>query len=789
MIIAALDRKLLRDLLAIKGQAFAIAMVMAAGVAMFILMFSTLDSLQLTRRVYYERQRFGDVFASCKRAPDWLRQEIARIPGVAQVQTRIVTDVILDVSGFTEPVTGRLISVPDEGRPLLCDVFLRAGRYPEPGRSYEVMAGEGFVNAHGMHPGETIVALLNGRRQPLRLVGVALSPEYIYSIPPGSLFPDEARFGVFWMEHRALAAAFDMLGGFNDVVLKLDAGASESDVIRRLDALLAPYGGLGAIPRRLQTSNWYLDAELLQLKNTGSMVPLVFLAVAAFLLNVVMSRTVSVQREQIACLKAVGYGNRDVALHYIKWSLLISLAGAIMGLIMGAWLGSGMTRLYTEFFHFPILLYRLNRTLMVQAALISVAAGVLGGLFAVRRAVKLPPAEALRPEAPARYRVSAVERSGLGNLMSQPTRIVFRTLERHPGRIFFSVAGIAMACALLVVGAFFSDSINQVIEVQFNLAQRYDVMVTFVEPASGRASYETRRLPGILAGEVFRNVPARLRLAQRSRLVPLAGLPQQPELNRVLDIHGRPVKLPAGGLVLSSKLGEVLGAGLGDQITVEVLEGARTVYSVPVVGLIEEYMGIGAYMEIGSLHRLLREGPSLSGTYLAVDSRHLAELHAALKRMPRVAGVTIKRAAIESFRKTFAEMMGQIQAVNVFFAAVIAFGVVFNTARVSLAERSRELATLRVIGYTRAEISYILLGELAIVTALAIPLGLAAGYGFAGLVVASLDTEVYRMPLVVSPRTYAFAAATVATATALSAMLVRRRLDRLRLVEVLKTRE
>ncbi len=785
----ALGRKLFRDLRHLRGQALAIALVIAAGVAVLVLMESMLVSLDLTRRTYYERYRFADVFASAKRAPLSLAGEIAAIPGVSQIETRVVADVLLDVPGLAEPAVGRLISVPEHRRAILCDLFLRAGGYPEPGRRDEVLLSESFAEIHGLQPGSTLPAILHGRRRDLRVAGLALSPEYVYNVRPGELMPDDTRFAVLWMERSALEAAFDMKGAFNDVVLRLARGAREEEAIARLDALLEPYGGRGAIPRALQTSHWYLENELDQLRGTGRVVPVVFLAVAAFLLNVVLSRIIALERGQIGSLKALGYSNGAVATHYLGLALLIAAAGAAIGIALGAWLGVGMTRVYADFYHFPILEYRLAGRVALEGLLVALVAAGLGALGAVRAAARLPPAEALRPEPPARYRESLLERAGVKRWLSQPGRMIVRNLSRRPARAALSVLGIALGSAMMVLGTFTLDAVELMMNVQFHLAQRYDALVTFLEPTSARALHEAARLPGVTAVEAFRAVPVRLHAGHRSRQASIMGLPARPRLNRVLDADARPVTLPPQGLMLSRALGEILGLSPGDRVEVEVLEGARPRRCVAVADLVDEFMGTNAYMELGALRRLMREGETLSGTFLAVERAAEPELYRRLKATPRVAGVLLKRAALESFEQTLAENIALVRMINLAFAAVIAFGVVYNAARISLSERSRELATLRVIGFRRAEISYILLGELALLTLVAVPAGLALGYLMAVGTIHAYQTELFRIPLVVAPRTHALAATTTLVAAVLSGAVVRRRLDRLDLVAVLKERE
>jgi putative ABC transport system permease protein len=787
--IRTLDRKLLRDLWEMKGQALAIAAVVGAGVTMFVTYLSNFDSLYRTREAYYETARFADVFASLKRAPARLEERIAALPGVEVVATRVVVDVTLDVPGMTEPASGRLISLPERGRPPLNDVYLRRGRWVDPARGDEVLASEMFTDAHGLQPGDRVAAIINGRRRALTIVGVALSPEYVYAIRPGEIIPDQRRFGIFWMGRRALASAFDMEGGFNDVALALARGAIGAEVIASLDRLIAPYGGLGAVPRSQQMSAWTLENELAQLRTFGFITPLIFLSVAAFILNVALTRALALQRPQIAALKALGYSNAELAWHYIKWALIIAAAGAGGGVAAGAWLGSGMISLYNQYFRFPTLDYHLSTDVALQSIAGSLVVAALGAQSAVRRAVQLPPAEAMRPEAPARYRRSLFEGSRRGRRLTLTTRMILRNLERQPMRSLMSITGIAFATAVLFVGLAFLDVMNALIDQQFSMTMRQDATLTFVQPRSARAEYAVERLPGVMDVEPMRSVPVRFRAGQRTRTLAITGLPERPRLKRVVDRRGTVHTLPPEGLVISQMLGQILQVGAGGSIAVEVLEGHRPTYEVVVTALVDDSMGLQAYMRLETLQRMLREGGTLSGAAVTVDPAALDHFYQHVKIVPAVAGVGLTAAALQNFRETMAETMNLSIFFNVLFAGIIAFGVVYNSARVSLSERSRELASLRVLGFTRAEISLILLGELALLTIAALPVGAVIGYALGQIIIAGFSNEVYRMSFVASLSTVASTFLVVIAATFVSGLAVRRRLDQLDLVAVLKTRE
>jgi len=789
MAISSLNRKLLRDLLAMRGQAVAIALVMAAGVAMFVAYLSNFTSLWGTREAYYERQRFADVFAVTKRAPDRLRQQILAIAGVEDVETRVVAEVVLDIPGVDEPASGRLISVPAEHRPRLNDLRLQRGHWVSAARPDEVVASEAFVLANQFDLGDRVSAVINGRRRDLTIVGTALSPEYVYTMRPGELVPDDRRYGILWMEATALASAFDMHGGFNDVSLALSRGAQPAGVMADLDRLLAPFGGRGSFDRAHQFSNWTLENELRQLQTFGFMVPCIFLFVAAFVLNIALTRALALQRPQLAALKALGYTNRELAWHYLKWALVIALGGAFAGVGAGAWLGVKMLQLYNQYFKFPELTFGIAPRILVGAFAIAMLAALLGAVTAVRRSVRISPAEAMRPEAPARFRPSLIETRTLRRYFSTSFRMVLRNLERQPVRALTTVVGISFAVAILQVGFGMLDAMEHLIVTQFSVAERQDLTVSFVEPLSPDARLAVARLPGVLAVEPQRAVPIRLRSGPRQRSLAIIGVLDGARLIRPVDEARRVVATVPDALVISSILGRVLEVRPGDSVTVEMLEGRQLTRVMRIAAFVDDTFGIQAYTDMDTLHRLMRENDTLSGAALLIDRARERDLSLALKRLPAVASVASKRIVVENFRKTLAENMGVMLSFNLIFAGIIAFGVVYNAARVSLSERSRELASLRVLGFTRAEISLILLGELAVLTVVALPLGVALGYGLSALLIQSVESEVYRFPLVVSTQVMSMAALTVVVASILSGLVVRRRLDRLDLVGVLKLRE
>ena len=785
-----LDQKLLRDLGKMKGQVVAVSLVMACGLAMMIMTRSLILTLEGTRTSYYQRYAMADVFATLKRAPLAVAEELAMLPGVATIEPRVVVDVILDLPEQSEPATGHIISLPDDGGPQkLNRLFLRSGRFPRPDERREVVLGEAFANENGLQPGDSLVAVINGRRETLKICGIGLSPEFVFEARAGETLPNHKRFSVIWMNYRALAVAYNLDGAFNDVCIDLAPGAAPEPVIEQMDRILTPYGAGGAYTRKEQASAQRLDDELRVLHSLSFAYPLVFLSVAAFMVNAVLSRIVRLQREQIAQMKALGYSSRQVGVHYLKFVWVIGVLGTLMGGIAGRYLGASLVNLYTMFFRFPSLEFQMDYRALGLALVISLGASVLGVLTVVWQAVKLPPAEAMRPEPPADFRPSIFERIGLTRFFSPTLRMALRNIERRPWQATFTCCGLALATGLMVLPGAMSDSIDYLLTFQWNSQQRQDVAVFLTEPSSGRSFHDLEHLPGVIRAEPIRSVPARLRFGHRHRKLAVTGIAPGANLNRLLDDQSRPISLPEEGLVMSAKLAEIIGAQIGDEVQVEVLEGRRPVLSIPIRGLVTDFAGVAAYMDISALRRLMKEGDTVNGAYLALDHRRWDEFMRELKDTPRAAVVMVKRDQLAAFRETTGKSIGIIRTLYFVLATIVAFGVVYNSARIALSERSRELATLRVVGFSLTEVRRVLVGELAILVLVALPFGLLFGRGLALLIMASFSTETVRLPIVINSSTYSIAVSVVLTASILSFTLVSRMIRKLDMVSVLKARD
>ncbi len=447
-----------------------------------------------------------------------------------------------------------------------------------------------------------------------------------------------------------------------------------------------------------------------------------------------------------------------------------------------------LAALYAEFYRFPVLIYQPELRTFVWAGMISAATAIAGALGAVTHATSLPPAEAMRPEAPLRFRPTWMDSITI-HWKSAALRMLIRNLERRRWRAIASAFAISSSVMIVVVEFGMFDSLDRMMQLQFRDAQREDLAVSLNEAGSARAQMEFDRLPGVIAAEPFRSVPVRLRVGHRWRKTAVLGLKPNSQLRLMVNQDGSTASLPPEGLMLSSALAQALRIAPGGTLRVEVLEGSRIARDVRVTGTVDELLGTNAYMNLYELNRMMREDHSISGALLQVDSEKQDALYRALRKLPAVGAVAIKEAEVNSFKDTINRSMGLSLGTLIVFASVIAAGMIYNGARIALSERARELATLRVLGFTRREITGILLGEQALIALVALPFGFLTGYGLCAILALRLQTELYRMPLIVQPSSYAWAFLIVLFSAILSGILVSRRIAHLDIVSVLKARE
>ncbi|MGP9791627.1 ABC transporter permease [Roseinatronobacter sp. NSM] len=784
----ALDRKLLRDLRGIWAQTLAIALVLGCGVMVLVGAQATQTTLIQTRAAYYERHRFADVFAGVRRAPTDVVQAAALIPGVAQAEGRISFQAVLDIDGMDEPATGRILSLPATG-PGLNMPLLRRGRLPDPDSPDEVVLAESFGEIHGLIPGSSLRGVLNGQLRSLTVTGWVLSPEFIYTIPPGAMMPDDRRFGVIWMNEAAAAAAMNMSGAINDIALRLTRDGDERAAIAALDRLLDPFGGTGAYGRDRQVSHAFLNGELSQLGAMAAYLPPIFLIVAAFLVNMVLGRLIAMQRAQIGLMKALGYGRREIAGHYLMLAALIGVIGVLAGWVLGWWIADALIKLYGDFFRFPFIIRDLGTQALVISAVLGMATAFLGGLRAVWSALKLPPAEAMQPPAPPRFSRGIADRMMTRFQFRQTTMMIFRSITRWPGRAAITLFGVAASVGVLVMSYSMFDAVDRLADSMFQQANRQHVTLVLAHAQTEQAVQDALSLPGVMRAEGAYAIPVQASYGHRSRLTALQGHFPEAELAQLVDDVGRVIVPAQDGVILPEMLARALDIRTGQHLRIEMLTAPRIVLTLPVVEVIAQGMGQEAHISAPALFAAMDSAAQINVIHLAVQSDRMEDLNTAIKTTPAIAGLMDWAEVRRQFDATLSENLLTMVGLYTLIGVLIAIGVVYNAARIQLSERSYELASLRVLGFSRAEVGYVLVGEIMLLTTLAIPLGWAAGYWLALGLVEAMSTDMFQIPFHITRRTFSLAALAVFIAALGSVLMVRRRLDRVDLATALKARD
>jgi len=787
-----LDRKLVRTLWWSRGQSIAVAMVVLCGTACYIAIASAHSNLVLTRDTYYSQYRFADFEIHLERAPLTAIFKLESLPGVRQVRGRIVKDVNLDIEGEDEPRIGRIISMPNRQRDVLNDICLMEGRYFSEGKQNEVILSQRFAQANGLKPGDQIEASIDNKKHTLRIVGTALSPEYVYTIRSvQELVPNFERFGILWVPRDFAETALDMSEACNNIIGSVDNPEVLDALLDTAEDILDPYGIFAKVKREDQISNRFISDEITGLEVMAKIVPGLFQGIAALVMLVLLNRMVRKERTEIGLLKAYGYSNFAVSFYYIKYALLLSLAGCLGGFALGQWLANAMIRLYVEYYNFPILQSRVYPEVLARSVAIGIAFALLGALSAAIRAARIQPAESMRPEAPRHGHRTLIERVAiLWRNLSFTWKMIVRNVSRNAFRASLNAFGVMISSGLLIMGFFTLDSMDYMLKFQFEQVQREDVKVSFEAERGKEALYEAQRFAHVRYAEPLLQYPFEIKSDWRKKDTAIIGLPNGAQLQKLVDVQEKTVPVGDAGLVLSDRLARDLGVRAGDTLRVKPLMGRITKEKDVVVSkVVAQYLGSSAYMNIDELSRVLDEPFALNAVLLRTERGMESELNKELKDVPGVAAVEIKADSLKGLESTIEQSAQISNTMILLFAAVIAFSIIYNITTVSLAERQRELASLRVLGFSRHEVGRILYHENFALCIVGLILGIPFGVGVCRLIVKAYDTELYRLPFHLENSTYISATICSFLFVVIANLAVRHKINRLDMVEVLKERE
>ena len=787
MVIKTLHLKLLRDLSTLKAQALSISLLIICGVSLLIGSWSAYRALIDARDSFYTQYAFADLFIDVKKAPLSLTPQIQSIEHVSGVEPRIVLDGLIDLKQG-EPAVGRFISNPSGSQPKLNRLYLRKGRLPSAHRELEVAVHEGFAQAHHIELGQRIDLTIQGKRKQARVVGVALSPEYIYALSPFAPLPDDQHFGVIWMPIEALEEIGAMHGAFNQICVSTE-DVELNPIKTSMDRILKQYGGKGAYSRDQQPSHQFVNDEILQQKTTALVTPFVFLGVAAFLIQITSSRLVSLHRIPIATLKALGYTSREVSSHYLTLITLILTMGALPGLVFGAGLGQLYSKSYEHFFRFPNIDFSLSTPVSLLGLLSGILPGLLGAYRSIRAVFQLSPADAMKPPAPLAFHSGWMETLPIMKHLRASQRMTLRTLLFRPFRLLFSTLGNSAALALIIVAISWNDTIEFLLNTQFHYVQREDASVLLTHPIKPGGVRELLTLPGVLDAEGYRTSPIRLHFMNHKKELSLMGWPHEPRLRGRFDSHLKKTHWPGAGIVLSRYFETCWGMKRGDLVEVETLEGKPRRKWVQLSEFSDELIGVSASTDLQTLSFILDESPTYNLILLRTDPEQNTRLYIQLKQLPVVSGVHFKSSLYQGFKRTMGSIIEISMIILTLFALCLALGVIYNSVRVSLSERCREIASLRVLGFTQRETNQILFTESALQTSFSLLPGCCLGWWITRLILKGVNTEVFAFPVVMNQSTYCRAILVILFGFILSTLLTAPLSAKLSLADALKAQD
>ncbi|HMV45042.1 MAG TPA: FtsX-like permease family protein [Leptospiraceae bacterium] len=776
-----LFKKAIRELYNSISQSITIALVVASGVAVLVAALNTYSSLIKARDKFYITGKLADAFATCKRAPVSLAERLKNVEGVSFVETRIIREALLDRPDEEVSSSAKFVSLPN----YINRLHVLKGNFPE--TDEEALVSIGFAEANLIGPGDSVSAILDGKKVKIRITGIALSPEFIYAMRGANPLPDDRHFGIFWMKRSALESYFGMQETFNDLVFLFAPDIIQSNTIHQIDEILAPFGASGAYSRDKLPSHMFLKDEFRQLKATAWSMPIIFLGVAAFLLHVVASRLVQRQREQIATLKALGYGRFAIGLHYFTILGGIGFAGSVSGIIIGLILGTAWTRLYGEYYRLPNLEFSSDFNYSFLGFCIGMISALFGSQSAVKSVVKLEPAQAMRPPVPIYFGTGVLE--NILKKFSAQNRMILRTFLFKKKRFLLGSLGISSAILISITGLFWKDAVFYMMDTEFNLVTREDVSIFFFTPVPYRAVQEIENLPEVFRAEGYRIVPVKFRNGARTYESAIQGYSEDSHLRKILSKENYFIQIPKNGIILNEVIAKKLEVKTGDSILAEVLEGNRPKLNFKVTGVISEILGMGAYTDFHFLHSSLGQEKSLTFISLQSDKNAERKLLEKIKKFPKTYGVFTRSSMLRGLREVMERSVLISALILGIFASVISVGVIYNTMIVSLSEKSWELASLRILGLTRREVFWILVSELILQIIIAIPIGCVLGYWFSWLLMQTTSTEAFQIPLIILPATYITSVGIALIASFVSFYILWRKVKTLDLISVLKLRE
>lgn len=785
MVMKKLDKRLLRTIRQSKGQFISLTVVIIVALIVYVSFSMVADQLYNSIYQYYKETNFAHIFVDVNKVPTNVVDELLLIDGVDQVQGRVVSDVPLRVENPNEKVNIRIVSVPSSEDQINSLFVLNGEKLKSGTRTTSVL--QQFFIGREMKIGDTLNPFIGGREYSLEIVAEVGSPEYIYLMEnEQALLPDEKSFGVLYVPEDFAQSAFGFGGSYNNIVVTIDhAHENRMDIIAdNIEDKLDRYGVRSIVTRDNHLSHSVMMQEVESLELMSQAMTIIFLLVASIVISIMISRIVKKDRIGIGVLKGLGYGNREILMHYVKYSIAIGLTGSVIGILMSIPVSRMLVSLYIQYMNIPLFKSEINNKYLIMGTLLTTLFCALAGLIGARSVLKITPADAMRPETPKTGKRMWIESfQGIWKKVTFSWKMVLRNISRTKKRASFLVVGIALTFAITMLPVFMSTIWDTLFERQYTDLQKMDYSIDFVTPMDKSSLLELEQLTEIDYMEPKVEIPFELEVGWRKEIINVVGVQRDTKMYGFHTESGREVELPQKGLILTNILARQLNVGPGDLISINSIIPGVSDKTIEVKSVVEQYFGKNAYMDIDQMYDILEERDIVTG--VLVNSDH--DIVRDLRDVKNIRAIN----SVQDIRDMIVEYVDLIiasMATMMLFGGILGFAIVYNITIVSINERIMEFSSLRVLGFDKKDIFKLITRENLLMTILGIILGVPIGYLMITGLVDAVSTDMYSIPSVIEPYIYIYSALATIIFVVIAQMATYKKIKNLNFIDALKNR-
>lgn len=787
-----LFKKMLRDLKENKGAYIACISIIVIGLMIYSAYSMVLNNLLSSQQDFYTDYNFADGFADVKEMPYSQINELKSIEGINDLQGRLVKDVRVLFPNRDDNVYLRLVSIDTTQDKLINGIELIQGTELDENHM-SIWLDNMFFEANELNLNEEIDIIVEGKKKSLRIVGMGRNPEFIYAMRTATdIFPTPGTFGIAYMPYNIMKNLFSDNETVNNIIFTLKPNAEYKSIEELLKPELKPYGLKAIYPRKDQVSHLLLTEEINGVKAAANTLPIIFLMIAAMILYIMLKRMIERQRGQIGILKAFGYSKKEIMYHYLSYAFVIGLVGGILGGLLGTALSYPYTAMYQMYFNMPGLEGSFSLQYFLLSILMSLGFALFAGYQGCKKSLTLEPAEAMRPPAPMAGKATIIEKITIfWHMLTVQGKMAVRNITRHPGRSFFMFLGITFTFVLLALPWSLMSLSEEMLFDQYENVQTFNIKIPLISPQDQKAvERELNRFPGVKRLETMAEVPVTLNNNWHKKDVLLLGLPQNSQLYHILDKDKNELIPPQDGILLSERLAKSLEADIGTEIKLKssIMRDPEEEHIIRVVGIIPQYLGLNAYMDLTSAQNLLDQGSFCTSIMLNIDDRYVPLLQNEYKNASVINGIDNNAKMYQQSKDMMASFYAVIYGI-VFFGIITGFAIVYNSSLITLSERSRDLATMMVLGMTPQEVLSVVTFEQWFISFFAMLAGIPVTNLFHIGVSEAISNDAYTMPTSVDNIAFIMAFLFSVLSIWIAQKAASRKVKTLDLVEVLKARE